>query len=81
MVGSDFLILGMVYTNYLCVIEIQFQVEDYGLEQMAQDVERLQNLNQQASEKCVIEESDKSHMDEKSLYRPFSSEVVAFKVR
>ena len=48
---------------------------------MAQDVERLQNLNQQASEKCVIEESDKSHMDEKSLYRPFSSEVVAYKVR
>jgi len=56
-------------------------IEDYGVEQMAQDVERLQNLNQQAREKCVIEESDKSHMDEKSLYRPFSSEVVAFKVR
>ena len=65
----------------LCVFKIQFQIEDYGVEQMAQDVKRLQNLNQQAREKCVIEESDKSHMDEKSLYRPFSSEVVAFKVR
>ena len=65
----------------MCVFKIQFQIEDYGVEQMAQDVKRLQNLNQQAREKCVIEESDKSHMDEKSLYRPFSSEVVAFKVR
>ena len=73
---------GSIYVCVKCVcFKIQFQIEDYGVEQMAQDVERLQNLNQQAREKCVIEESDKSHMDEKSLYRPFSSEVVAFKVR
>ena len=71
----------MVYTNYLCVIEIQFQVEDYGLEQMAKDVEKLQNLNQQAHEKCVIKESDKSHMDKNSLYTPYSSKVVGYKLR
>ena len=48
---------------------------------MSEDVAKLQILNKEAREKCVIGESDRAHMDKGSLYRPFSSEVVAYQVR
>ena len=48
---------------------------------MAKDVAKLQSLNKEAREKCVVGESDRAHMDKNSLYRPFSSEVVAYRVR
>ena len=56
-------------------------MQKYGSEQMSKDVAKLQTLNKEAREKCVIGESDRAHMDKNSLYRPFSSEVVAYQVR
>ena len=60
---------------------IFFQVEAYGRERMKADVEKLENLNSEVIGKCVVSATDQEHMPAKSLYRPFSHEVVAFKVK
>ena len=48
---------------------------------MTEDVKILQELNQEAKDRCLISETDREHMDRKSLYRPFSHEVVAYKIK
>lgn len=58
----------------------QQKVTDYGDAKMTEDVKILQELNQEAKERCLISETDREHMDRKSLYRPFSHEVVAYKI-
>lgn len=48
---------------------------------MRRDVTKLQDLNADIANKCVIGQSDRAHMKKESLFRPFSPEVVAFQVR
>ena len=48
---------------------------------MKEDVRILQELNEEAKNRCVLGNSDRDHMDRKSLYRPFSHEVVAYKIK
>ena len=48
---------------------------------MKKDVETLKNLNQEAKERCIESESDKSHMQEESLNRPWSPDVIAYTTR
>ena len=35
----------------------------------------------QRSERCIESESDKSHMQEESLNRPWSPDVIAYKIK
>ena len=48
---------------------------------MAKDVAKLQNINKEAHRKCVIGTSDRAHMNKSSNNRPYSSNVIAYKIR
>ena len=48
---------------------------------MAEDVMKLQNINKETHDKCVISISDRAHMNENSKSRPYSPQVVAYKIR
>ena len=56
-------------------------MEAFGIQKLKADVQRLKQLNKEAFDNCVISHSDKAHMEKNSLYRPFSPEVIAYKVR
>ena len=58
-----------------------FQIKDYGYKKMAEDVIKLQNINKETHDKCVISISDRAHMSENSKSRPYSPQVVAYKIR
>ena len=42
---------------------------DYGDAKMKEDIKILQELNNEVKERCLINETDREHMDKKSLYR------------
>ena len=48
---------------------------------MSKDLKTLKDLNQEAKERCIEGESDKSHMQEESLNRPWSPDVIAYKIK
>ena len=48
---------------------------------MSKDLKTLKDLNQEAKERCIESESDKSHMQEESLNRPWSPDVIAYKIK
>ncbi len=48
---------------------------------MKDDVAILKELNTEAKARCIVDETDREHMEAKSLYRPFSHEVVAFRIK
>ena len=48
---------------------------------MSNDLKTLKDLNQEAKERCIESESDKSHMQEESLNRPWSPDVIAYKIK
>ena len=55
------------------------KVIDYGDNKMKEDINILQELNKEAKERCVISETDREHMDRKSLYR-YLNLTVEFKL-
>ena len=50
-------------------------------DRMSKDLKTLKDLNQEANERCIESESDKSHMQEESLNRPWSPDVIAYEVK
>jgi len=57
------------------------QVMAFGLQKMDEKIKILSELNQEAMRRCIIEESDRQHMNKTSLYRPFSPEVIGYNVK
>ena len=55
------------------------KIIDYGDTKMKEDINILQELNKEAKERCVISETDREHMDRKSLYR-YLNLTVEFKL-
>ena len=62
---------------------IFLKLKKYGgdSDRMSKDLKTLKDLNQEAKERCIESESDKSHMQEESLNRPWSPDVIAYEVK
>lgn len=69
----------LLYNHFLQIFKQK--LTDYGDVKMKEDISTLHELNKEAKERCLISETDRDHMDKKSLYRPFSHEVVAYKIK
>ena len=57
------------------------QVEAYGKDRMKTDLKKLHDISEAVEKKCIMEKSDREHMNKGSMYRPFSQDVIAFKVK
>ena len=53
----------------------------YGKDRMEEDLKKLQGLKKAAKERCIMSESDRAHMNQQSLYRPWSPEVIGYNIK
>ena len=57
------------------------KIISYGDSRMAKDVARLQALNQQLYDKCVIQDTSENNVKLDKDMRPYNTDTVAYSIR